>query len=354
MPAPRVRVLQYLPALEARGCDCTVMAMRGPRGTSRALRSEMEPTPLRATHLFASWWAAQVFQARLVRRAGDYDRILMHRIPVSAWARPFLARHRDRLVYDFDDALYDAEPAGLVFLAAWRARFLRRSLERAVGVAGVVMTSNRANAEWARARGAATCIVPTSVDTDRIRPQPRAKRDRLVIGWMGTPSTSRYLLEVEDLLAEAIEGRAIVRLVGVPRSPFRRLQAEVRPWSLESESNDLAGFDIGIMPMPDTAWTRGKAAFKALQYGAASLPAVVSWTPTNEEILGPGGGAILCRSRQEWKEALGRLLADEKLRVEMGERGRAHVAAHYSVAVNASTLARVLLGPGTPCREARP
>lgn len=353
MPAARVRVLQYVPTLEASGFECTVMSMRGARATARTLRTETDSRPRRWAHLAGSWLAAQAFQARLLLRAGRYDRLLLHRVPISAWARPLLARHRERLVFDFDDALYDTEAAGLGAVAALRRRVLRRSLERAVGIAAVVTTSNDRNAEWARSMGACTCIVPTSVDTTRVGPRSRSRQERLVIGWMGTPSTSRYLTLVEDVLEEVAQSPVIVRLVGALRNPFRRLQAEVRPWTLEAESEELASFDVGIMPMPDTAWTRGKAAFKALQYGAASVPTVASWTPTNEEILGDGEGAILCRSAREWKVALDRLVADEELRRQLGERGRRRVTERYSVEVNGPRLARALLEAGVPRLEER-
>ncbi len=345
MPAARVRVLQYVPALEACGCRCTIISMRGARATARTLLTETDPRHRRWAHLAASWLAAQRFQARLLRHASGYDRVLMHRIPVSAWACPLLARYRHRLVFDFDDALYDTESADLGALAAVRSRVLRRSIERAVSVARVVTTSNSRNAEWARSRGTSAVIVPTSVDTARIRPRERPAGTPLVIGWMGTPSTSRYLGMVEGVLEEVVSsGRATVRLVGASRSPFRRLPAEVRAWSLESEPDELAGFDIGIMPMPDTPWTRGKAAYKALQYGAAAVPTLASWTVTNEEILGADGGALFCRSTGEWREGFDRLLSDEGLRAQLGRRGLRCVTGRYSVAVNGPTFVAALLG----------
>ncbi len=126
--------------------------------------------------------------------------------------------------------------------------------------------------------------------------------------------------------------------------PHRARAADIRPWKLESEVGELGGFDIGLMPMPDTPWTRGKAALKALQYGASGAPAVASWTTTNAEILGEHEGAVLCRSNHDWLTALDELIKNDDLRSERGRRGRRLVEQRYSVAVNAPRLINLIRG----------
>lgn len=344
-PAPRVRVLQYLPWFEAAGARCSLEVMRQDRSTARSLTAETAGILPRTAHLIRTWLAAQRFQWRLARRAPEHVQVLLHRIPISTWGRILLSRYRQRIVFDFDDALYDAEPEQLGLISAVRRRVLRRSLENAIAISRVVVTSNEQNAAFVRSVGGRAVVIPTSVDTDRIQgvQSTRIVGEHLVLGWMGTPSTARYLAAVEEPLARVSERHdVVIRLVGVRTNPFRRLPAEVRPWLLDDEAKELAEFDIGIMPMPDTAWSRGKAAYKALQYGAATLPTVASWTPTNEIILGRGGGTILCRTVDDWATALERLICDEALRHDLGRLARANVVAGFSLRVNAPRLVATL------------
>jgi glycosyltransferase involved in cell wall biosynthesis len=137
-----------------------------------------------------------------------------------------------------------------------------------------------------------------------------------------------------------------VRLIGAGHSPFAAFEPDLRAWSLRTEFEDLDAFDIGLMPMPDTPWTRGKEALKALQYGAAGMPTVASWTPTNEGILGEGDGALLCRSNDEWLGALERLLDDAGFRQALGARARRRVEADYSLDAMAPRLYGAIADPG--------
>lgn len=283
--------------------------------------------------------------ARLLRRVRHHDRVLIYRVPLPGWAALALRPYHDRLVYDFDDALDAGE--GTTLIDRWRRRHLAATLRRAVLACAAVVTSNRRNADTVRSLGGVPVVIPTSLVLARYPVRSPHAPGTVVLGWMGTPSTARYLAEIEDALADVLAQRpgTVVRLVGSGGNPFQRLQPEVLPWSADTEVAHLLSFDIGLMPMPDTSWTRGKAALKALQYGAASAPTVASWTATNEEILAAGGGARLCRNHREWVEALLALIDDPAARTEMGRRARVHVHQHYSVEVNGARLAAVIRAP---------
>jgi glycosyltransferase involved in cell wall biosynthesis len=199
-------------------------------------------------------------------------------------------------------------------------------------------------AEAATRAGAAIAGEPIAGDAAAGLPSTAAARPtRVTLGWIGTPSTSRYLpLLEEPLRAVAAKHDIDIRLVGAGDTPFQHLPVTLRPWSLATEAREIAAFDIGLMPMPDTAWTRGKAALKALQYGAAGIPTIASWTPTNEQILGVDEGTIYCRTGDEWRAALERLMGDDVLRAELGRRARRRVDASYSVSANLPKLIAVL------------
>lgn len=354
-PGSRYRVTQFVPRLEAAGITCDVIAAQGERSTSASVRSVSLSPAARALHLATAWVESQWFLVQLLRRLRRYDRCYLYRIPISGWAAPLLAPHRDRLVYDFDDAL-DVTDVKAGAIERFRQRVWNLGLQRAIRCCHTIVTSNERNAQVVESMGGRAVVVPTSVDveryvaaadavalSERAQSQSQEQEKPLTLGWIGTPSTSTYLPMLEEpLLAVARDHRIEVRLIGANANPFARMPVSLRPWSLATETQEIAAFDIGLMPMPDTPWTRGKAALKALQYGAAGIPTVASWTPTNEQILGIDEGTVYCRTADEWRAAIEGLLRDAVLRRELGARARRRVDAHYSVAANLPKLIAVL------------
>ncbi len=288
---------------------------------------------------------ASLFSARLVRHAPRFDRLYLYRVPLSEWAAGRLRRRRSRILFDLDDA-WDAPEGDETAVARLRRRFLERSLRRAVSVSSLVVVSNERNAEAVRGLGGRAEVVPTAIDLEKVVYRDRAQGPigpRPVVGWMGTPSTARYLAMIEPALARvASERRVCIRVVGSGRTPFAALEAESQGWSAEREAQDIAAFDIGLMPMPDTPWTRGKAALKALQYGASGAPTVASWTSTNDAILGSDRGTLFCRSEEDWVRAIVRLVDEPARRGEIGRRGRQLVEGRYSVELHAPRLAGLI------------
>jgi glycosyltransferase involved in cell wall biosynthesis len=325
------------------GLSPVVAVMQGARSTRRSVHSANLAPPVRAAHRIVLGFQRHVFMAQVLARFSAFDRIFVYRLPMPAWAGRYLSRHKARIIFDFDDAIDRPEDEGA--LHALRARVLRRGLETAIRNCAVTVTSNQRNASVVRELGGRAVVVPTCVDlaAARCRDRETLGTPRAVIGWMGSPSTARYLCEIEEPLVRASSQRRMcIRLVGAGRNPFARLAVDVRPWSLDREADDICSFDVGLMPMPDTAWTRGKAALKALQYGAAGVPTVASWTDTNAEILGDGDGALLCRTADEWFAALSRVLDDAAFRAAHAERGRERVAERYSLDIMAPRLFRVI------------
>lgn len=348
-PGPRYRVFQFLPGLERLGIRPDVLVMQGSRSTRRSLRSASDPVIARALHRVTLAVNNQLFLARVCAKAADYDRVFIYRIPISAWSRRRLARHRERLVYDFDDALDQAETDPGVWDRA-RASYLRSGLRNAVRACAVTVTSNARNAAVVRSLGGRAVVVPTSVNLDEAQYRDRVSLAGEVplLGWIGTPSTAGYLRLVEGALLRVRERRRVaVRLVGAGGSPFTRLDVACSEWSLEAQAGEIARFDVGLMPMPDTPWTRGKAALKALEYGASGAPTVASWTPTNAEILGEQHGALLCRTENEWVSALLHLVDDAGLRSDLGRRARRLVESKFSLAKTLPKLHQAILSPSS-------
>jgi glycosyltransferase involved in cell wall biosynthesis len=343
-PGPRYRVFQFLPHYERAGLRSRVVTVEGREATLRSLRSVHASAPGRVLHYVAMWLDLQATFAHVLFFEDRFDVLYLYRIPVPRWAAFLLERGHRRVLFDFDDAL-DAPDVAPGAFEGLRRRVLRDGFRNAVRVARVTIASNQRNARAVERLGGEAVVVPTCVDLSRYTFRERDARLNagLVIGWIGTPSTSMYLSAIEDALERL---RAMfsfsVRLVGATESPFRSLDAEMRPWRLETEAQEIAAFDIGLMPMPDSPWASGKAALKAIQYGASGAPTVASRTETNVEILGSDDGALFASTPEEWVAAIARLLADGGLRSELGRRGRARVEHSFSVATQLPRLLEVL------------
>lgn len=191
-------------------------------------------------------------------------------------------------------------------------------------------------------------VVPTAVDTRLWRPAPAvvaAAAPRRFIGWIGTRSNLPYLRELELALQKVLMRVADVDLLVVSDQPpaFRQLPSSrviYRQWSEASEIAEIQAMSVGLMPLQDSEWARGKCSFKMLQYMACGVPAVVSPVGMNREVAAHGG-ALLARDEQGWTDALLSLLTDEAGRQALGVMAREVVERHYATPVVAAALAQV-------------
>jgi glycosyltransferase involved in cell wall biosynthesis len=210
-----------------------------------------------------------------------------------------------------------------------------------------VIAGNENLKAYASAYNRNIVVIPTPVDTSRFVPrrEPRPGSDRkVVIGWQGSNTTAPYLRMVGDALAEItrrypeVEVEAIGGSYVPPVAPSLR----VRRWTLERELEDLHGFDIGIMPMPDTEWTRGKCGFKALLYMACGVPPVCSPVGMTTDIVQDGQNGLLATTTEEWIEKLSLLVENPELRRQMGEAGRSTVEEKFSLTTHAPRFLETL------------
>jgi glycosyltransferase involved in cell wall biosynthesis len=338
---------QYFPALAAAGITVTPAPLLA--GEDVGHRQTAGGYPWRRL------WAA--FGGRIGAVAGRYrydvlwiEYELMPFLP--AWVEHLLLRGGPPYVVEYDDAVfhrYDRHRSAVV------RRLLGTKIDRLMAGAAVVVAGNAYLADRARAAGARdVAIIPSVVDLEHYPVVPPAGDRPPVIGWIGSPSTAEALDAVAPALARVCAGgRARVVLVGV--TPGRRswpFPCEERPWAEGREAEDIAGFDIGIMPLADEPWSRGKCGFKLVQYLVCGRPAVASPVGVNPAIVIDGVTGLLASSEDEWVAALDRLVADAPLRARLGAAGRAHVEAHYALHRTAPLVADVLrraAGAATTC-----
>lgn len=282
-----------------------------------------------------------------VRRVGllftvpSYDFIFIHREaapigpPVLEWliAKVF----GKKIIYDFDDAIWMKDPASeQTFISSLKWQQKVRQICR---WAYKVSCGNQYLCSYARQFNPNSFINPTTLDTEhlhnRIRDQHHAGRP--IIGWTGTHTTLRHLDLVWPVLSRLEqEGHAFeFRVISNQPPGHTALRAlSYVPWRKDTEIEDLSQFHLGLMPLVDDPWARGKCAFKALQYMALGMPALVSPVGMNTEVVQDGYNGFVCDQQEQWYAALRQLLTNETLRATQGAAARQTIVERYSVLSN--------------------
>ena len=247
------------------------------------------------------------------------------------------------IVSDYDDAVfhrYDKHRHGAV-----RA-LLGPKIGRVMAASDVVMAGNPYLAGHARRSGAKWVeTIPTVVDLEAYDVDPAIKSNELLrIGWIGTPQTWKELAhpihKVLDPLL--VQNRALFRAVGAGMQPETVGTLEILPWTENTEVSQIQSMDIGVMPLPDTPWARGKCGYKLIQYMACGLPVVASPVGVNRDIVEHGVNGFLAESDDEWRAVVAMLLNDADLRRRMGAAGRRKVEEQYSLQAWRPRVAQLL------------
>jgi glycosyltransferase involved in cell wall biosynthesis len=275
-------------------------------------------------------YGLRTWERRSLWRAADV--VVLHQIKLSALeARLFasLSRHR---VFDVDDAIYVRKPRRLGEAAddsLWR----KRKFAATCRWVDVVAAGNDVLAGVARRSARAIAILPTSIDTAAYRPTTATAADAPTIVWIGSPENLVYLEMIRPALARlSVRYPALKMRVICSRFPdWGDVNVERIAWSTATEAESLAAAHIGVMPLTDDEWARGKCAFKLLQYMAAALPCVASPVGANTEAVLEGVNGFHARTTEEWERHLESLIRSPVLRARLGAGGREHVESRYAL-----------------------
>ena len=342
----RTRVFQYLPYLQAQGIQAQVITVLPDRALGGSqIQVTHSPWSKLGYYLWAAWrtlgcglqvwWAAQ-----------DAEVLFIQKIIFPAPVRWLLRWRRPPVVYDFDDAIFTTEVRGQHWLAAWKQRRNAAGLPAMLRLADHTLVENEYTAAFAADYCPQVSIITGPIDTRRYAAgsRPAGERGEVVLGWIGSATTLPYLQLLRIPLARL--GRRFpqlrLRVIGAAAVDLEGLPIEARSWSLEGEVEELRRFDIGLMPVPDDPWTRGKGGYKLLQYMATGLPVVTSPVGVNCQIVRDGETGFWASTPEEWEERLARLIADPALRRQMGQRGRAVMEADYALELQSRHLAEIL------------
>lgn len=333
----RLRTLQYLPALKRDGFDVQVAPF-------------FDDDYLRV--LYSGQGSRGSITGYMLRRVG---RMLQRPVPDLIWlekeALPWVPWLMERaliprivpIISDYDDAVfhrYDKHKLGMV------QALLGNKIGHVMAASSLVMAGNSYLGDYARNSGAARVeTVPTVVDLDAYQVRlGSADESSLRVGWIGTPQTWKALANpIHKVLDPLLRKKAaLFRAVGAGMNGDTNGTLEILPWSEDNEVTLIKSMDIGVMPLPDTPWTRGKCGYKLIQYMACGLPVVASPVGVNKDIVEHGVNGFLAETDAEWRSAIETLLADSELRRRMGAAGRKKVEEHYSLQIWGPRVAQML------------
>jgi glycosyltransferase involved in cell wall biosynthesis len=248
---------------------------------------------------------------------------------------------KKKVIYDFDDAIWltdKLEESSIERLLRWRSK-----IEQICRWSYKISCGNKYLADFAQKFNSRVVVNPSTIDVCRVHnPEffQRQDKNTFTIGWTGSHSTLKYLESMQAVF-EVLELRHNhMRLLVVSDQPPKLLLKNLMflPWSRVTEIANLVEMDVGIMPLPNDAWTKGKGGFKALQYMAMGIPALVSPVGINVEIVEDGKNGFWCSTDQDWIRSIELLMQNDMLRRQMGREARKKIVDQYSVDSNASNF----------------
>jgi glycosyltransferase involved in cell wall biosynthesis len=335
-PSQRFRFEQYFGALDAAGYSYEVK----PFLDNRAMIYLYEP----GNFVRKVWKVNLGLLKRFLQlfSLGKYDYVFIHREaaaigpPIYEWLiSKFFGI---KVIFDFDDAIWLHNTSSSNSVISFFKRY--RNADNTSSWAYKVSCGNQYLADHAAKFNTSVVVNPTTIDTLNHHNQIKTfDHNKLVIGWTGTHSTIKYLEELMPLLVELEKTYDFELLVIADQKPeFSLKSLRYKQWNKKSEIDDLLEMDVGIMPLKNDKWASGKCGFKALQYMALGIPAIVSPVGVNTRIVDHLKNGWICNSQEEWKEALVEIIQNKAKLKELSEAARIKIEEHYSVKSNTANF----------------
>lgn len=329
-PSQRFRFEQYLGLLREAGITCRVSSLMTPR--MYRILYQRGRYLLKLVYLFK----VLLIRCRDLLLSWRYDLLYVHReaFPIGPpLIEVLLSWTRKPIIFDFDDAIYlpNVSSANRPI-----ARYKNPGkTSTIIALSQTVVAGNRYLEAYALRYNPNVWVIPTTIDTERYHPAVKRPQDVPCIGWSGSKTTIEHLVSLGGVLRTICSRyRVRVKVIGDRHFTIPGVPVDAQDWEEASELDALSEIDIGIMPLPDEEWAKGKCGLKALQYMALGIPAVCSPVGVNSEIVQDGVNGFLASTEQEWIEKLLLLIEDPALRQKLGRAARETVEGKYSVKVN--------------------
>jgi glycosyltransferase involved in cell wall biosynthesis len=357
-PASRFRVSQYLPYLRKAGIRYKVCRSKPGKYfhvTARFNRmAKKYPRFTQLWYLAGNIWMTYNRMSESFLEGPRYDACFLQRelVPNSnMFVEMFVLSCFNKVIFDFDDSIFMLPSWASAEKGGRENTEMETKINYLISRSSQVIVSN----EFLRGRVASlnphVCVLPTPVDTTYYRPVERGRNGNspISIGWVGTSGNLFYLKQIMGVFERLWEEKFNFKLLIICNVPdqdygvdMSRDYIEFRKWKLRDEVKNFDAIDIGIMPLTDDDWTRGKAGFKILQYMASGIPVIASPVGVNSDIVRHGKNGFLAQTEEEWVGALKELIENKKLREIMGRQGRIHAENYYSLKVIAPEFITII------------
>jgi glycosyltransferase involved in cell wall biosynthesis len=274
-----------------------------------------------------------------------YDVVFLQKVPLNVKGFNILKLLKKKMVFDFDDAIYTTIPGFTDSDFGIKSELANRMKNILSTDKLLVVLENKITKQFAEQYNKNILVITGPIDTERYFPAKKGMdNDRVVIGWIGSSSTTPYLSILFPVFRRLCRTHpdAYIKLIGAAPINIPDVRVKQVDWDLETEVEELQEFDIGIMPLPDDEWTRGKGGYKLLQYMAVGIPCVASPVGINKDLIKDGENGFLSATEEEWYEKLSLLIDNPEIRKKMGLRERDFVVKNYSFEVAAPKLISVL------------
>lgn len=335
----RMRSFQYFPYFEKEGIQITVK----PFFDNVYIQNLYAGKTSKLTILKAYWKRFFVLFT-----IGSFDKIVIEKelFPyLPAWVEQLLNFLNIHYIVDYDDAIfhnYDQHPHP----------FFRKLLKNKIAVvmknSDTVVAGNEYLANYAEMAGAKKIvIIPTAIDIDRYSIQEKKENNPFIFGWIGTKSTfEKHLAPCQTWIVEFLEEhpQTEFHIIGIPSDLGWHKRVKWNPWTEDSEVSSILKLDVGIMPLKDSLWERGKCAYKLIQYGACGIPGIASDVGMNKEVTISGETGFLVQTNQEWIHYLEELKNNADERQNLGENARKMVEDKYSIQVTVKKWMEIFKG----------
>lgn len=271
--------------------------------------------------------------------AKGYDLIFIYREAFMIGTKYFerrLYKTNVPIIFDFDDAIWLKDTSDANKELDW----LKRTSKTAdiCKMSSLVIVGNSFLANYAKQYNENIAIIPTTIDTNYHKPNTNSvKNDKICIGWTGSSTTIKHFVTIAPTLKKLKETfkTKIEFCVISDNIPIEiDLPINFIKWDKDKEIEQLQRFDIGIMPLPDNEWAKGKCGFKGLQYMSLEIPTIMSPIGVNKEIINNGENGFLANSEKEWIDKLTLLISNKELRETLGKKGRKTIEDNYSISSN--------------------
>lgn len=329
-PSSRYRIYQYLPYLAEHGIDVDVRPLLKDRyfGIIRIENFIVK-------NIFKIFYAVYKYIIRFfdVLMAGKYNLVVVEHqaFPYLPFFLEYVLRMLNKnIILEFDDAIYLTHP---------------KKMPKLIKMSKAVIVGNEFLKEYTVKYNKNVNVVPTVIDMRRYVEKGQGARGKgeegkIIICWIGLAYNIDYLKQLADVFRK-LSDKIALKIISNKSIEIEGVNIIFKKWSNETEVEEIQSSHIGIMPLMDDEWSRGKCGLKILQYMAAGIPSVASPVGVNKEIIQDSKNGFLCTTEDEWYERLLRLCEDPELMKRMGNAGRKTVEEKYSINIWAPRLAEL-------------